>query len=647
MGTSRRIGGWVLFGGMLCAAAVGRGADSVTIEDALKQRPRQKDVDYDIPAANEHDKCKLAAYKEGKVTGWVVTGPNGQVLRRFLDTDGNNVVDTFSYFKDGLEVYREIETNGNNKMDEFRWFNFGGTRWGVDSNEDGKIDHWKQISAEEVSRLAVAALVSQDASLLVPLLVTKQDLKDLGIKGSLEGKVLTSVGDPGAKLKKAVAGSKVVHAKTIWMRFDAMPPATVPGEAIKCGADVTVYENATALVDFGNPANPGLVSLGELVRIGDVWKLTNLPMPIEGPNPTLAPGVIFNEQFTLQGREATAPAAIAEESQPLVDELQKLLSNPPAGNAGRTVFEKYHKQVEGVLVKLIDKARVDEERGQWTRQLLDFLAAAVQSGNDPAALGRLKKAEAELRKSSPKSPVAAIARYRVIVSENFTAMDEARDKDDEAKQKIHDRWLEQLEEFLEEFPKGDDAPDASLQLAMGLEFSGKQERAQKWYRRAADEYDGAPAAERAAGCLKRLDLVGKTLTLSGASLTGGTVDIKQFRGKIVCVSFYDTNKSSPYVQDLPLLKGLYDEYHSHGFEIIGVNLDPAKNTVAPYLMQHGIKWPQIYEPGGQDNPLAREFGIILLPTMFIVDADGKVTNRSATVADLKTTLAEKIAKKGD
>jgi hypothetical protein len=31
--------------------------------------------------------------------------------------------------------------------------------------------------------------------------------------------------------------------------------------------------------------------------------------------------------------------------------------------------------------------------------------------------------------------------------------------------------------------------------------------------------------------------------------------------------------------------------------------------------------------------------------MFIVDGDGKVFNRSATVADLKTTLAEKLAKK--
>ena len=29
----------------------------------------------------------------------------------------------------------------------------------------------------------------------------------------------------------------------------------------------------------------GLVQVGELVRIGDVWKLTQIPQPIEGQTP--------------------------------------------------------------------------------------------------------------------------------------------------------------------------------------------------------------------------------------------------------------------------------------------------------------------------------------------------------------------------
>jgi hypothetical protein len=90
---------------------------------------------------------------------------------------------------------------------------------------------------------------------------------------------------------------------------------------------------------------------------------------------------------------------------------------------------------------------------------------------------------------------------------------------------------------------------------------------------------------------------------------------------------------------------LYETYHSEGFEILGVNLDPVKAAVGPYLTQHGVKWPQIHEPGGPEKGLGNEFGIMVVPTMIIVDREGKVLNRNATVADLKTLLAEKPAKK--
>jgi hypothetical protein len=67
--------------------------------------------------------------------------------------------------------------------------------------------------------------------------------------------------------------------------------------------------------------------------------------------------------------------------------------------------------------------------------------------------------------------------------------------------------------------------------------------------------------------------------------------------------------------------------------------------VGPYLTQHGVKWPQIHEPGGLESAPARGFGIISLPTMFIVDGEGKVLSRSATATELKTTLTETLVKK--
>ncbi len=327
----------------------------------------------------------------------------------------------------------------------------------------------------------------------------------------------------------------------------------------------------------------------------------------------------------------------------MIAQLTKLQMNPPAPHAPRATWEKYQKSVEALQVKLIHIAKTDEARNLWTRQLLDTIAVAVQSGADPSGLVRLKRLEAEIAKADPKSSLAATARYRVMAAEYTVSMLEAG-KDDEAKQKIHDRWLASLDDFLDAHSKADDAPEVGLQLAMELEFAGKPEKAAKRYQRLVDDFAESPAGIRGAGAVKRLDLVGKPLLLAGPSLAGGTLDLKQFRGKLVCVVFWDT-VNEVCKEDLAPLKSLYATYHTDGFEILGVNLDPGKNAIGPYLTQNGVKWPQIHDGSGPEKGLAVDFGIMVTPTMFIVDREGIVLNRAATIADLKAVLAEKLAKK--
>jgi hypothetical protein len=657
MSIARRVFLWAMVGYGLVAAVPSSTAAQPSVKEALSLRPVQADVDYDTPDAKSYDQCKVTLVQEGKATGWVVTGPAGQALRRFMDVDGvknskgETTVDEFSYYKNGLEVYREIDSNGNGKKDQYRWFNFGGMRWGIDSNEDGKIDAWKQISPEEVSRIAVKALASQDASLIMPLLITKDDLKHLGIKGSLEERLLASVSDPAAKLRKAAAGSRMVNANANWMRFDATPTAPrshaeliVPGHSIKASRDVAVYENVMGIVDTGDPMAPGLVMIGELVRVGDSWKMTSLPVPLEG-NVQIEPGLVMNEPLFLSGSQPGVPSAgqIPENMQKPLKDYQALLESRPAVDVAPGVYQKWEKSVEAACVAVANAAAAEEDKIQWTRQLLDHISMAVDSGKDPGAVARMKKLASEIVKIYPNSALVVTAKYRVMYAEYLVSMHEA-EKDNEKKQKIHDRWLVDLADFLDENPKFDQAFDAMLQLAQELEFAGKVEKATKWYERITTDFADSPSAPRAAGALKRLELVGKTLMLSGPGLAGGAIDVKQFRGKVVCVVFWDTfNKQ--HADDLAELKSLYDSHHAEGFEIIGVSLDPEKSTVGPFLQKHAVKWPQVFAAGSQDSPLAVEFGIFAMPTMFIVDREGKVLSRGATVADLKTTLAEALEKK--
>jgi len=77
-------------------------AATPTVEQALKLAPIQKDVDYDVPNAAEISKCTIKAEKLNGQTGWVVRSPSGQILREFVDTNGDNIVDRWSYYKDGI-----------------------------------------------------------------------------------------------------------------------------------------------------------------------------------------------------------------------------------------------------------------------------------------------------------------------------------------------------------------------------------------------------------------------------------------------------------------------------------------------------------------------------------------------------------------
>ena len=98
----------------------------------------------------------------------------------------------------------------------------------------------------------------------------------------------------------------------------------------------------------------------------------------------------------------------------------------------------------------------------------------------------------------------------------------------------------------------------------------------------------------------------------------------------------------PCFEDLPKLKALYQQYHSQGFEVIGVNLDTTPNGVKAYMQQNGMTWPQIHEAGGLESPPSLAFGVISLPTMFLVDKKGLVHSRPASIEDVKTALPEAL-----
>src|SRR5262245_51754386 len=154
------ISGCLLLGGGLVP---GWGADPPTVSQMLSVKPKHDDVAITTPEPDKQSGCKVevAKNKNGKGKALVLKDANGQILRRFADSQDSGHTDVWSFCKDGIEVYR-IAREANNQI-QYRWFNSAGTKWGIDVGRQGRIDYWKVISPEEVSQELLQALITKDA----------------------------------------------------------------------------------------------------------------------------------------------------------------------------------------------------------------------------------------------------------------------------------------------------------------------------------------------------------------------------------------------------------------------------------------------------------------------------------------------------
>ncbi len=205
------------------------------------------------------------------------------------------------------------------------------------------------------------------------------------------------------------------------------------------------------------------------------------------------------------------------------------------------------------------------------------------------------------------------------------------------------KWMADLKSFLERYPRSDEAPEALLQLASAYEFNAEEDEARTYYKQLARDFPATEPGKKAAGALRRLDLVGQSLVLKGAGVSSDAVSTATYQGKVVLVEYWAT-WAEPVKRDLPELVKVYQKYHPKGFEIVGICLDSDRADLDAFLKDNPLAWPQIFEPGGMESRLATELGVVSLPTMILIDAQGKVVNRNIrTAAELERQLDKSLA----
>jgi thiol-disulfide isomerase/thioredoxin len=291
-----------------------------------------------------------------------------------------------------------------------------------------------------------------------------------------------------------------------------------------------------------------------------------------------------------------------------------------------------NKQRADVLVQLISKSSSAEEKSNWIRQFADTVSAAVQSGSYPQGIAQLQSLDSQVAQAGGADH--AYVQFRLMTARYGDSLRKSPEEFDT----VQEKWLADLDAFVKKFPSSGDAPEAIFQLAIAEEFSGSYDRAIAYYGEIVSKYPKAPIAIKAEGAQRRLNLKGKPLALVSKSLAGQQIDTRRFSGRIVVIHYW-ASWSAPSKQDMVLLKRLGSKYGDK-IAVVGVNLDADRNVAVQLVQNSDFSWPHLYSSGGMDSSLANQLGIVSVPMIFLVGADGKVVKTSVHSAELDELISK-------
>ncbi|MFO0841084.1 MAG: thioredoxin-like domain-containing protein [Gemmataceae bacterium] len=612
------VGGFVLGGTM--TAAVG----APPVAKMLEYQPRHEAA-ITTPAAAEQASCKVELVKGKTGSGWVLKDGQGKLLRRFSSSDGRSV-DTYSYYRDGVEVYREVVSPGAARPDNFRWLNAGGSKWGVDEDKNGTIDTWKAISAEEVSQEVLKALATRDVRRLEACLLTDQDIQALGLPTELAEDIRARRKGLKAKFDATIAKLTKLNEKAAWLHLETSAPQCLPADETGARVDLVKHARATVLFDAGGTSE--WAQLGPMYLVGAAWKVIDAPTAGSAAAPEEKPA----------GGMGLDDPKLAK----LVEELTAL-DKANVGSSGQAAV-KHHLGRADILEKIVALVK-PTERDPWIRQVADSLSSAVQAvpGGDATATKRLASLEAQLVQHMEGSNLAGYVVFRRLQAEYSAKLGEKKIDFNQ----VQKDWLEKLTGYVKTYAKGDDTPDAMLQLGMVCEFLGKEVEAKNWYSTLARTFPDKPQAAKGEGAARRLALEGEVMTLAGPTLNnpGLPFDIRQLAGKAVVV-YYWASWNGSAANDFSKIKSVV-EANKGTVEVLCVNLDTTADEAKAFLAKNPAPGTHLHTPGGLESKLATQYGVMVLPSLFVIGKDGKCVSKSAQVSSLEDEVKKALGEKAE
>jgi thiol-disulfide isomerase/thioredoxin len=182
-----------------------------------------------------------------------------------------------------------------------------------------------------------------------------------------------------------------------------------------------------------------------------------------------------------------------------------------------------------------------------------------------------------------------------------------------------------IEKFIETHPADARLPVLRMTKAQALEIY-EPDRARAIFTDLTKD-DDPELSGAAKAALEMMAMRDTPVDLTFTAVDGSNFDLTDLRGKVVLLDFWAT-WCPPCVEEVPELVAVYDKFREQGFEIVGISLDENKAAFDQFTAENKMTWPQFFDGKGWENELAKRFGIQSVPTMWLLDREGKLVDAS-------------------
>jgi thiol-disulfide isomerase/thioredoxin len=110
------------------------------------------------------------------------------------------------------------------------------------------------------------------------------------------------------------------------------------------------------------------------------------------------------------------------------------------------------------------------------------------------------------------------------------------------------------------------------------------------------------------------------IDFSASRLDGTQARLSALKGKAVFLNFWAT-WCPPCREEMPSMEALYQRFRGRDLELLAVDIQEDKDTVAAFMKEYGLTFPAALDSTGR---ISAEYGVRGIPTTFIIDRDGGI-----------------------